>query len=834
LFVGEVVGLLISEGRLREDTILALPTVPESARDLITRRLARLSPESVHLVSIASVLGRDFSLDVLQSLSAMTRRDVLARLEEARAARIVGPHPGSIDRLRFSHALIRDAIYEEIPLQLKPELHARAGEILRERYADDLGPHLVELATHYLAAIPTSGPQPAVEYAAQAALWSMDQLAYEDATRLYRTALEALELARPVDLDRRCELLLAVGEAHLLAGDEDSAKEAFLEAAEIARVTESPERLARAAIGYGGRFVWMRAGNDRHLVPLLEEGLEMLGDQHPGLRVRLLARLAGALRDQADRTPREAISREALEMARRLGDPAVLAYALVARYTANWGPETAEEQLEIAEELVQLSDRIGDRDREVEGHLLLVKAHMALGNMAGARAAMEASSRLAAELRQPSQQWYTAVDRVTLALFEGRFRAAEKLSEDVYRSGQRALGLDPEVGYRLQLFILRKEQGRLQEVEELIRRSVDDYPWYPMFRCVDADLHATLGHDALARDAISGLTDVGNHALPKDNGWLFGMSLLAEAVGLLDDADIARSLYEELEPFEHMSAYSPPELCTGSVARYLGILATTLERWDEAAEHFGRAIDANSRMGARPWVAHSQHDYARMLLRTGDVAAARDLLGHALDSAGEMGMQALTADISALLGSTRSRRSTEGGGARFMREGDYWSIAYEGLMVSIKDSKGIRYIHDLLSNPARELHVAELAGTSIDAGDAGEILDARAKAEYRHRIEELREEAEEALGWGDRERASRAEEEIDLIATELASAFGLGGRDRRGGDIERARKAVTNRIRDGLARIEEVHPGLGRHLANAIRTGTFCSYSPDRDVPWML
>lgn len=835
LFAGEVIQHMINEGGLQDDAISVLPLVPNSARDFIAQRLAVLSPDSADLLSIASVLGRDFSFDVLQDLSRLSRPEVLARLEEARAAHIVGPLPGAIDRLRFSHALIRDAIYEDIPLQLRPEIHARAGEALRKRYADDVGPHLVELATHFFAAIPTGEVGSAIEYAAQAARWSIHQLAYEEAVRLYRTALQALELARPVDVDRRCDLLLALGDANLLAGDHDAAKTAFLEAAQMARTVGSSEKLARAAIGYGGRFVWMRAGKDRHLVPLLEEALEAVGRQQSELRVRLLARLAGALRDQTDRAPREVISRDALDMARALGNPATLAYALVARYTANWGPETADEQLEIAEELVRLSERIGDRDREVEGHLLLVKAHMTLGNMAGVHAAMEASSRLAAELKQPSQQWYAAVDRATLALFEGRFRAAEKLSEDVYRLGRRALGLDPEVGYRLHLFIIRKEQGRLQEIEDLIRRSVDDYPWYPMFRCVVANLYATLGRESQAREALSAVIEQGTLALPKDNGWLFAASFLSEVVGLVGDVDIARSLYEQLAPYEHLNAYSPPELCTGSAARYLGILAATSGRWDAAAEHFRRAIESNTRMGARPWVAHAEHDYGRMLMRRGEVAAARDLLVHGLDSAREMGMQALSESLHALLGSTEVRETEDGESARFNREGDYWAIAYEGLMVRIKDSKGVGYIHVLLSHPGRELHVAELAGISIDSGDTGEILDARAKAEYKRRLEELREEVDDALGWGDRERAARAEEEIELIAAELAGAFGLGGRDRRGGDIsERARKAVTNRIRDGLARIETVHPALARHLSNAIQTGTYCNYTPDRTIPWML
>jgi predicted ATPase len=186
---------------------------------------------------------------------------------------------------------------------------------------------------------------------------------------------------------------------------------------------------------------------------------------------------------------------------------------------------------------------------------------------------------------------------------------------------------------------------------------------------------------------------------------------------------------------------------------------------------------------------------------------------------------------------------------RFRLNGDWWDIAYAGQSLRLRDAKGLRYIHWLLSHPGREVHVAELvlpaarAGTKArpengavaGLGDAGELLDPRAKAEYRRRVEDLREEIEEASRWGDDERRARAEEELDFISRELAAAFGLGGRARRAADTsERIRKAVSNRIRDSLARIAREHPLLGRHLSNAISTGTFCSYNPERALDWEL
>ena len=171
----------------------------------------------------------------------------------------------------------------------------------------------------------------------------------------------------------------------------------------------------------------------------------------------------------------------------------------------------------------------------------------------------------------------------------------------------------------------------------------------------------------------------------------------------------------------------------------------------------------------------------------------------------------------------------------------------------MKDSKGLRYLARLLAEPGRELHALDLAAgkrdpdalgrrvepglTASPSSDAGEILDARAKAEYRRRLAELEEEVEEARSFADDERAARAEEERDLLVAELSRALGLGGRSRRAASAsERARVSVTRAIRAALARVRTESPSLGDHLEQTIRTGTFCSYKPDprATTDWQL
>jgi tetratricopeptide (TPR) repeat protein len=209
----------------------------------------------------------------------------------------------------------------------------------------------------------------ALRYAWRTAERALALLVYEEAARLYHNALEALELAGVADEKSRCELLLLIGEAHSRAGNTPAAKAAFIEAAAVARRLGRSRELARAAVGYGGRTPWVRAAGDTRLQPLLEEGLDAIGETDVELRARILARLAGALRDEPSRDRRDGLSREAVELARRSGSSAALAYALDGRSEVIFAPDTIAECLALGNELCEVAERIGDKERMVHGHM---------------------------------------------------------------------------------------------------------------------------------------------------------------------------------------------------------------------------------------------------------------------------------------------------------------------------------------------------------------------------------------------------------------------------------------------------------------------------------
>jgi DNA-binding SARP family transcriptional activator/tetratricopeptide (TPR) repeat protein len=659
LFVGEVVRLLASEGRLSESPDVGWRLkIPPGLREVIARRLRRLSKECRRLLTLASVLGREFSLEALEQVSEVSEEELLEVLDEAFAARVLTDVPGAEGRVRFSHARVRDALYDDLSTPRRAQLHRRIGEALEELYRSDPEPYLAELAHHFFLAGPGGDINKAIEYTRRAGDRAVALLAYEEAVRQYQMALRALERRDSKDHAETGELLLAVGDAQARAGDTPASKQSFRQAADLPGPLSRPEQLARAALGYGGRIVWEVSRDDEYLVPLLERALAALGGEDSRLRVRLLARLAGGpLRDASfPRERKAALSREALEMARRIDDPPTLAYALAGYIPANHSPDHTREQIELSTELLQLAMEVSDLERAVEGHEHRAGAWLELGEMSRAKADVEAMAKLAEELRQPSQTWYVAEQRAQHALIEGRFVDADRLIHEALELGGLAQRWSARVSYRMQLYLLRRAQGRLGELAETFEshRGAFEYRTYPVFDCILVRFYDELGRDAEARERFEALAADDFAALPFDEEWLVGMGLLAETASSLGDTRRGGVLYRKLLPYADRVAVGIPEICTGSVSRYLGLLAATIGRQAEAERHFEDALAMNGRIGARPWLAHTQEDYARLLLERdepGDRGRANELLESCLSTCHELGMVALEERATRLMGS---------------------------------------------------------------------------------------------------------------------------------------------------------------------------------------
>ena len=292
-----------------------------------------------------------------------------------------------------------------------------------------------------------------------------------------------------------------------------------------------------------------------------------------------------------------------------------------------------------------------DLERASEGHEIRSVALIELGDIQGAKSDIAAMAELAEELRQPSHDWFVTAYRALFALLAGEFADAEDLISNARRVGERAQSWNAAVSYGLQVCVLRREQGRLAEVEELVRGSVAEYPTYPLWRCVLAHTAAELGQTDDARGVFETLAANGFATVPFDEAWLVSLSFLAETARVLGDAERASVLYDRLLPYGDRVAVSHAEISTGSVSRYLGILAATTARWNDAEDHFEAALEMNRRIGARPWLAHTQHDYARMLMardKPGDGDRELELVREALDGYQGLGMHTFAAEAARL------------------------------------------------------------------------------------------------------------------------------------------------------------------------------------------
>jgi DNA-binding SARP family transcriptional activator len=603
LFLGELAPALVAAGSEAEP-LERLP-IPSGIKEAIARRLSRLSHDCVVLLEIASVLGREFAVAPLERVSGVAGATLLERLDEAVAAGVIGGAPAARGRLRFSHALVRDALYDALGAARRAALHGQVGDALAELHKHDVEPHLAEIAHHFCEAAPAGERERAVEFARRAADRAGRLLAYEEAARLYGMALDVLD--ESAHGRAACDLRLALGEAQARAGDLATARTSFLAAAAHARHASDAPLLARAALGYGGRLVWVRS-DDEHLIPLLQEALTALGGQHVESRVRVMTRLCGALRGvRSSAAERRRLSAEAVDLARASGDAATLAYALEGRYVTLYDTpsEPLADRLAVAEEMTRLALELGDRERAVHGRFGRMIGLLEGGDVRPAKAELEAMRQLAESLRQPAQRWMCIASAASIALFEGRLPEAEAAIEEAVQAGGLAQRMEVVFTARIQRVVLRRHQGRAADLGVELARCLEDHPHRLLVHALSAQLTGD-------RAAFKRLTDQLDD-LTVDNDWLPSLTLLAELAEHFGDAPRSQRLYERLEPYAQRNALNVPEIMTGSVSRSLGLLAAAMGDRAGAREHFATALEMNAAMGARPWYELALDDRRRLL-----------------------------------------------------------------------------------------------------------------------------------------------------------------------------------------------------------------------------
>jgi class 3 adenylate cyclase len=611
--------------------------IPEGLRDVVGRRLSRLSDSANRVLSVAAVVGLEFEPAVVGRAGDVPDAELFAALEAGARSRLLVEVSGV--RYRFAHALVRATLYDELSGPHRVVLHRKVAEAIEVAHSRDLEDHLPALAYHWSrASAPAADTGRAMDYAARAGDRALAQLAHDEAASYYRQALDLLDAAADRENEgRRVELLISLGEAQRRAGDPIH-RRTLLQAATLAGERGDAAALARAAL-LNNRGFWSATGTvDFERIEALEAALGLGDPDDSPWRARLLANVAVELQFSPERDRRLALSDQALAMARRLGDPATLAHVVLARCSAIWEPSTAHERLRNTSELIGVAETLGDPALLAWGHVWRLIAATELGDVVESGLSLSIVRRLTDELGQPALSWVASYLTVGHLIIAGRLREAEALAAEGRDLGLRAGQPDAALFFGVERFIIRLEQGRLAELVDRLARVLPSEPSTPR-RMYLALAYCEIGRDDDARRTFEPLaSELAN--VPVDAAWSAMMLIAAAIVVHLRIESVAADLVELLSPYaDHLvggGAY-----WWHSVSWGLGCLAATLGCFDESDRRFAAAASIEERIGAPAWLARTRLDWARMLVSrrsAGDAGRARELLDQALATARNLGL----------------------------------------------------------------------------------------------------------------------------------------------------------------------------------------------------
>jgi tetratricopeptide (TPR) repeat protein len=745
--------------------------VPETVREILLSRLARLSQPCADLLGAAAVCGLAVRPELLGRLVGTN----LDALEEAVTARVL---TRGADGLRFSHDLYRETLRDGLPAGRRAALHSTAGRVLASLRDAGASVPASEVAAHFLAAGPDAVPE-AVRYSALAGREAAARTAHSDAAAHYRAALN-LAVAGP----ERRDLLVALAESLGHAGATAAAQSAYRDLAELAERTGDPFALASAALGLHG--LGFRGVTATHL-RLLSDAASQVPRDAFALRSQLLTALGRDLSITRSPGRASAIVREAGTLAAESGDARTLARALLAQHDIVWRPGGADERLAILADMADAADRAADPDLVAQAALLRATALIELGAPEGV-ALLHTYVQLSERLGHARGRWGALSRHATLAAIAGRHAEARSFADSALKLGLMigqpdVFAVHATLGLSLGLLAPRDLGAGLPgaEAESVPDLDVDPSdPVAPMLPMLRAALLLSAGATDRARAEFTGF------AVPAAQmGYHLEMQAItasvAAAVGSTEQREQAYALLADYAG-THVVVGGCASY-TGSVDHHLGMLCAALGRHAEAVAHLEAAVAQHERLGAPAWAELDRAELAKL------------------------------ADATAFV---------------FRRDGRVWTLGFHGQEVHLPHTKGLADLATLLAKPGSDIPALELLG--VPATTAAPVLDDQARRAYRARITQLDTAIAEATDDAERHLAERAE-----LVRAITAAAGLGGRTRQlGSDAERARKAVSARIRDALDQILQAHPELGLHLRGTVRTGTYCGYHPSDPIHWRL
>jgi DNA-binding NarL/FixJ family response regulator len=646
LFAIELIKVLMDESA--GAAIPAIPArIPAGVRETIDRRLVRLSDRCNELLCVASVYGRQFTVREIAAAMDEDVQLVLTVLEPAVQAGILQANADAAS-YQFTHALIRETIYEDLPAVDRLRLHGRAGDALAGVHAAHPESQLTRIAHHYYEAAAVGYADKAVAYALRAADSAVRIYAYEDALLHYDHAIEALESGGLTHDERLARAYILKGSALRELGQIQLSIEILLEAVNRTRVLGSSELLVDVLM-----LLAMSSQHvaQQHIVPLLERALAVLPEPDSVHRAKALATLAFAQRTVADKSRVQLLVDKALDMAGRSCEATARCACYQLTIMALRGnPESLHRRLLLGQEYIGVARSTGSDDLLADAYNWQVLNYFESGQLEELEVLLAHYDSLSTA-RFGLHQYRTGAFRVTMALLRGEWTRLEERIEGLLNVGTKTRRDDADGVYGAQMFALNRDLGRLHALAPQLKEIVASKTkrtWEPglMLICAEIGLHTE------ARAILDRLTARDCCAIRRDDMFMTCLVFCAETCCALGDACRAESLYQLLHPYEGQTANHPTAVCFGAAELYLAMLACTANWPDLAREHFDRALTLNRAMRAWPFLARTLFRYGAFLVTQQANEERRQglqQLREAEQLARRLGMERLVVDIDALL-----------------------------------------------------------------------------------------------------------------------------------------------------------------------------------------
>lgn len=610
LHLVETRAIVQEDGRWVATSQLRESGLPESVREVVGARVARLGSEAAAVLAAASVIGQEFDLDLLCAMTELSEDSALETLEAARQGALVVESASAVGKFQFAHALIQRTIYEDLGPTRQARLHQRAADELESLGTQATGERVAELARHFLAATRPAQAQKASAYARLAGDRAFAGVSFDEAIRWYTEALDAL--GPDGDPRDRARCLTGLGQAQQRASLPEFRATLF-EASRLAQQVGDRELIVRAALANNRGFFGQTGVVNDELVAVLEAALVAIGSEPSIERARLLAALAGEHSFHPDVSRRVALAEDAITAARETGDPATVYAALVAAYYPMGIPELAERRLEISREAALIADELAETDPFAYcfSYYWLAAALLELGRLEGVDEALDRFAQLLGSYPSIQSRWGMGNLAAWRNMVSGDLAAAEDGANRAFEAATESQQPEALSFYAGQLFVIRWYQGRMGELLPLLREAAEAAEGIPAMLAAAALGEAIAGDRDRARKAVAEATRTG-FDVPYEANWLTAMICWSHAVAEVGDADAATILVERLTPFPHLMQMVGIVAAPG-VALALGRLAVVLGRDDEADSFFARALEIHERLEAPFFIALTKVSWAAAL-----------------------------------------------------------------------------------------------------------------------------------------------------------------------------------------------------------------------------